>query len=228
MGNHRDAQAPAFFVGCRCPSTDARFPKNQGKSIRTSNAIERLRDEFVGRIETPTLSLSAETAAMSFRKIAFSRSRFQPLAARRSPLLSTAVTKPAVKKASSAAQYHVGDPASTSAGRISSLKGSPAAKASSNGQNHVRDLASTHFAPQISSLHESPAAVGKPAVAEASSDAQKNHVGGPSSAASTLRLHPPRPWESRRWQKRLRMRKKTMWVVRPALPPRLRLHPPRP
>jgi hypothetical protein len=39
------------------------FPKNQVKSIRTSNAIKQLREEFKGRIKTPTISLSAETAA---------------------------------------------------------------------------------------------------------------------------------------------------------------------
>jgi putative transposase len=30
---------------------DTRFPKSQWKSIRTSNAIERLHEEFKGRIE---------------------------------------------------------------------------------------------------------------------------------------------------------------------------------
>jgi putative transposase len=46
--------------------TFTRFPKNQWKSIRTSNAIERLHEEFKRRIKTQTLLPSAETAAMLF------------------------------------------------------------------------------------------------------------------------------------------------------------------
>ena len=46
--------------------TFARFPKNQWKSIRTSNAIERLHEEFKRRIKTQTVLPSAETAAMLF------------------------------------------------------------------------------------------------------------------------------------------------------------------
>jgi transposase-like protein len=43
-----------------------RFPKSQWKSIRTSNAIERLHEEFKRRIKTQTVLPSAETAAMLF------------------------------------------------------------------------------------------------------------------------------------------------------------------
>lgn len=46
--------------------TFARFPKSQWKSIRTSNAIERLHEEFKRRIKTQTVLPSAETAAMLF------------------------------------------------------------------------------------------------------------------------------------------------------------------
>ena len=44
----------------------ARFPKSQWKSIRTSNAIERLHEEFKRRIKTQAVLPSAETAAMLF------------------------------------------------------------------------------------------------------------------------------------------------------------------
>ena len=43
-----------------------RFPTSQRKSIRTSNAIERLHEEFKRRIKTQTVLPSAETAAMLF------------------------------------------------------------------------------------------------------------------------------------------------------------------
>src|SRR5271167_2935846 len=46
--------------------TFTRFPKSQWKSIRTSNAIERLHEEFRRRIKTQTVLPSAETAAMLF------------------------------------------------------------------------------------------------------------------------------------------------------------------
>jgi putative transposase len=46
--------------------TFTRFPKSQWKSIRTSNAIERLHEEFKRRIKTQTILPSAETAAMLF------------------------------------------------------------------------------------------------------------------------------------------------------------------
>src|ERR1700682_5116821 len=44
----------------------ARFPKSQWKSIRTSNAIERLHEEFKRRIKTQSVLPAAETAAMLF------------------------------------------------------------------------------------------------------------------------------------------------------------------
>jgi transposase-like protein len=46
--------------------TVARFPKSQWKLLRTSNAIERLHEEFKRRIKTQTVLPSAETAAMLF------------------------------------------------------------------------------------------------------------------------------------------------------------------
>jgi putative transposase len=48
------------------PFIFTRFPKSQWKSIRTSNAIERLHEEFKRRIKTQTVLPSAETAAMLF------------------------------------------------------------------------------------------------------------------------------------------------------------------
>ncbi len=46
--------------------TFTRFPQSQWKSIRTSNAIERLHEEFKRRIKTQTVLPAAETAAMLF------------------------------------------------------------------------------------------------------------------------------------------------------------------
>ena len=46
--------------------TFARFPESQWKSIRTTNAIERLHEEFKRRIKTQTVLPSADTAAMLF------------------------------------------------------------------------------------------------------------------------------------------------------------------
>lgn len=46
--------------------TFTRFPPGQWKSIRTTNAIERLHEEFKRRIKTQTVLPSAETAAMLF------------------------------------------------------------------------------------------------------------------------------------------------------------------
>jgi putative transposase len=46
--------------------TFTRFPPSQWKSIRTSNAIERLHGEFKRRIKTQTVLPCAETAAMLF------------------------------------------------------------------------------------------------------------------------------------------------------------------
>jgi putative transposase len=46
--------------------TFTRFPPSQWKSIRTSNAIERLHEEFKRRIKTQTVLPCAETAALLF------------------------------------------------------------------------------------------------------------------------------------------------------------------
>ena len=46
--------------------TFTRLPKNQWKSARTTNAVERLHEEFRRRIKTQTVLPSAETAAMLF------------------------------------------------------------------------------------------------------------------------------------------------------------------
>ena len=46
--------------------TFTRFPESQWKSIRTTNAIERLHEEFKRRIKTQTVLPSADTAAMLF------------------------------------------------------------------------------------------------------------------------------------------------------------------
>lgn len=46
--------------------TFTRFPPDQWKSIRTTNAIERLHEEFKRRIKTQTVLPCAETAAMLF------------------------------------------------------------------------------------------------------------------------------------------------------------------
>ena len=43
-----------------------RLPPEQWKSARTTNAIERLHEEFKRRIKTQTVLPSAETAAMLF------------------------------------------------------------------------------------------------------------------------------------------------------------------
>ena len=46
--------------------TFTRLPESQWKSARTTNAIERLHQEFKRRIKTQTVLPSAETAAMLF------------------------------------------------------------------------------------------------------------------------------------------------------------------
>ena len=46
--------------------TFTRLPESQWKSARTTNAIERLHEEFKRRIKTQTALPSAETAAMLF------------------------------------------------------------------------------------------------------------------------------------------------------------------
>src|ERR1700744_817375 len=43
-----------------------RLPSSQWKSARTTNAVERLHEEFKRRIKTQTVLPSAETAAMLF------------------------------------------------------------------------------------------------------------------------------------------------------------------
>ena len=49
--------------------TFTRLPCSQWKSARTTNAIERLHEEFKRRIKTQTILPSAETAAMLFRAL---------------------------------------------------------------------------------------------------------------------------------------------------------------
>src|ERR1051325_11731716 len=76
-----DAKRKAFLRKWRlkCPGVAAsleeagerlftflRLPQSQWKSARTTNAIERLHEEFKRRIKTQTLLPSAETAAMLF------------------------------------------------------------------------------------------------------------------------------------------------------------------
>lgn len=46
--------------------TFTRLPPGQWRSARTSNAVERLHEEFKRRIKTQTVLPSAETAAMLF------------------------------------------------------------------------------------------------------------------------------------------------------------------
>ena len=46
--------------------TFARLPQSQWRSVRTTNAIERLHEEFKRRIKTQTVLPSADTAAMLF------------------------------------------------------------------------------------------------------------------------------------------------------------------
>jgi putative transposase len=46
--------------------TFLRFPQSQWKSIRTTNAIERLHGKFTRRIKTQCMPPSAETACMLF------------------------------------------------------------------------------------------------------------------------------------------------------------------
>jgi putative transposase len=80
-GMKQEAKRKAFIRKWRlkCPAVAAsleeagdklftftRFPQSQWKSIRTSNAIERLHEEFKRRIKTQTVLPSAETAAMLF------------------------------------------------------------------------------------------------------------------------------------------------------------------
>ena len=50
--------------------TFARLPPSQWRSLRTTNAIERLHEEFKRRIKTQTVLPSADTAAMMFLGVA--------------------------------------------------------------------------------------------------------------------------------------------------------------
>ena len=55
--------------GVNCDVMQERFtrlPPDQWRSVRTTNAIERLHEEFKRRIKTQTVLPSAETAAMLF------------------------------------------------------------------------------------------------------------------------------------------------------------------
>ena len=49
--------------------TFTRLPYSQWRSARTTNAIERLHEEFKRRMKTQTVLPSAETAAMLFRAL---------------------------------------------------------------------------------------------------------------------------------------------------------------
>jgi len=49
-----------------CAATFARLPPSQWRSLRTTNAIERLHEEFKRRIKTQTVLPSADTAAVLF------------------------------------------------------------------------------------------------------------------------------------------------------------------
>jgi hypothetical protein len=55
-----------FITPETTPPTFARLPPSQWRSLRTTNAIERLHEEFKRRIKTQTVLPSADTAAMLF------------------------------------------------------------------------------------------------------------------------------------------------------------------
>ena len=55
--------------------TFTRLPVSQWRSVRTTNAIERLHEEFKRRIKTQTVVPSAETAAMLFWALLAARSK---------------------------------------------------------------------------------------------------------------------------------------------------------
>ena len=59
------ALGPQRLIGV-CAATFARLPPSQWRSLRTTNAIERLHEEFKRRIKTQTVLPSADTAAMLF------------------------------------------------------------------------------------------------------------------------------------------------------------------
>ena len=60
------AVADSLEKAATSSSLFTRFPPSQWKSIRTSNAIERLHEEFKRRIKTQTVPPCDETAAMLF------------------------------------------------------------------------------------------------------------------------------------------------------------------
>jgi putative transposase len=66
------SRIPASHAGRRArPAGDrlftfTRLPPSQWRSVRTTNAIERLHEEFKRRIKTQTVLPSADTAAMLF------------------------------------------------------------------------------------------------------------------------------------------------------------------
>src|ERR1700688_3608547 len=62
---HRAAAASLEEAGDRS-YTFTRLPRSQWRSLRTTNAIERLHEEFKRRIKTQTVLPSADTAAMLF------------------------------------------------------------------------------------------------------------------------------------------------------------------
>jgi hypothetical protein len=59
---HPDVKA----VGCAAIGGGYLAPTDQWRSVRTTNAIERLHEEFKRRIKTQTVLPSADTAAMLF------------------------------------------------------------------------------------------------------------------------------------------------------------------
>jgi transposase-like protein len=69
MADYNDmiyAETSAEVMRRRRLSTFTRLPQSQWRSARTTNAIERLHEEFKRRIKTQTVLPSAETAAMLF------------------------------------------------------------------------------------------------------------------------------------------------------------------
>jgi putative transposase len=62
----RGGRWPALHPCFRRGRLFVRLPLGQWKSARTTNAIERLHEEFKRRIKTQTVLPSAETAAMLF------------------------------------------------------------------------------------------------------------------------------------------------------------------
>jgi Transposase, Mutator family len=74
-----------------------RLPPGQWRSARTTNAIERLHEEFKRRIKTQTVLPSAETAAMLFWALLASGQISMPMAGRRSlrsPLVGQLTLQP--------------------------------------------------------------------------------------------------------------------------------------